>query len=263
MARQSKKREIVIEGLGVSPGVAVGTAHIREHGAIDVAERRIAKKEVDAECARIDGAAERALKVNQRLRTKVDKMPASAAAELDVLISAYDAMLKDSRLLRGAKQRIADERINAEAAIQHEVAALAQAFAAMDDAYIAARIDDIRQVSRRLLLTLTRTPVKPFASVPVGSILVADELTPADMAQLDANRIADATAMLGGADCSYQIGITIRIAMPTGCPFLDCLSKNCEFGHEDTMGFGEDRGPLLSGANRCASRPWRINQTSL
>jgi len=214
MAKHTKKREIVIEGLGVSPGIAVGSAHIREHGAIDVAERSITKKEIESECARLDGAAERALKVNQRLRAKADKMPSPAAAELDLLITAYDAMLKDSRLLRGAKQRIADERINAEAALQHEVTALAQAFAAMDDAYIAARIDDIRQVSRRLLLTLTRTPVKPFASVPKGSILVADELTPADMAQLDASRIAGATAVLGGAEGHTAI-LARAIGMPT------------------------------------------------
>lgn len=258
MAKQTKKREIEIAGLGVSPGIAVGTAYIREHGAIDVAERRIAKREIEHECARIDGAAERALRVNQRLRAKAEKMTASAAAELDLLITAYDAMLKDSRLLRGTKQRIADERINAEAALQHEVNALAQAFAAMDDAYIAARIDDIREVSRRLLLTLTRTPVKPFASVPEGSILVADELTPADMAQLDPSRIAGATAMLGGAEGHTAI-LARAIAMPTVLGVAD-LMHHVKTG--DTMMIDGTAGRIvinpsrqtLTAADRAAKR---------
>ncbi len=211
----AKKRpaEKVFQGLGVSPGIAVGPAYVRAHGALDVPERRIAKKNVDEECARIDGAAERARRQNARLRAKAAKMPQSAAAELDILVSAYDAMLQDSRLLRGAKQRIADNLVNAESALQTEINNIADAFAAMEDAYIAARIDDIRQVGRRLLLTLTRTPVKPFATVPAGSILVADELTPADTAQLSPERIAGATAMLGGAE-----GHTAIMARAIGLP---------------------------------------------
>ncbi|MEQ8665082.1 MAG: phosphoenolpyruvate--protein phosphotransferase [Rhodospirillales bacterium] len=213
MAKQSKRKEIVLDGLGVSPGIAIGAAYIREHGAVDVPERQIAKKEIDSECRRIDGAAERAIKVNARLRAKSAKMPASAAAELDILVSAYDAMLRDSRLLRGAKQRIAEELLNAEAALHYEINAVAQVFAAMDDAYIASRVDDIREVGRRLLLTLTRTPVKPFASVPEGSVLVSDELTPADTARLDSGRIAGAAAVLGGAE-----GHTAILARAIGLP---------------------------------------------
>lgn len=223
MAKPEIRKEIVLNGLGVSPGIAVGTAYVREHGAVDVPERRIFKKEIDAECARIDRAAERALRVNARLRAKSAKMPSSAAAELDILVAAYDAMLKDSRLLRGAKQRIADDLINAEAALSQEISAIAQAFAAMDDAYIAARIDDIREVGRRLLLTLTRTPVKPFASVPEGSILVSDELTPADTAQLDPARIAGAAAMLGGAEGHTAI-LARAIGLPAVLGVADLLS---------------------------------------
>ena len=222
MAGKQRRKEVVIEGLGVSPGIATGHAYVREHGAVDVPERTIAKREVDSECRRLDGAAGRAIRLNERLRAKSAKMPSSAAAEFDVLIAAYDAMLRDSRLLRGARQRIADDRINAEAALQHEIAAITRAFSAMDDAYIAARIDDIREVGRRLLLTLTRTPVKPFASVPAGSILVSDELTPADMAQLDPSRIAGAAAVLGGAEGHTAI-LARAIGLPTVLGVSDLL----------------------------------------
>ena len=48
-------------------------------------------------------------------------------------------MLVNSRLVRGADERIDRERINAERAVKDEIAQVAQSFAAMDDAYLAAR----------------------------------------------------------------------------------------------------------------------------
>ena len=202
MARKTPSaptREQSFSGFGVSPGIAIGPAYVREHGAIDIPEYTIPDSKIKAECKRLDAAVERAQRQMARLRAKAKTMPETAADELGFLVEAYEQMLKDSRLIRGAKQRISSDHMNAEAAIQAEITDITHAFAAMDDVYIAARIDDIRGVGRRLILNLTQTPVKPFASVPKGSIIIADELTPADTAQLNPERVVGAAADLGGA----------------------------------------------------------------
>ncbi len=209
----AKQKEQTFSGLGVSPGIAIGLAYVREHGALDVSDRTIAPSEVADECARLEGAVERARRQMSRLRAKAQSMPATAADELGFLVDAYEQMLQDSRLIRGAERRITEQLMNAEAAVQAEISEIASAFAAMDDAYIASRIDDIREVGRRLILTLTRTPVKPFAAVPPGSIVIADELTPADTAQLNPERVLGAAAMLGGAE-----GHTAIMARALGLP---------------------------------------------
>ncbi|MBT4626518.1 MAG: phosphoenolpyruvate--protein phosphotransferase [Rhodospirillales bacterium] len=216
MARKTPSaptREQSFSGLGVSPGIAIGPAYVREHGAIDIPEYTIPDSKIKAECKRLDAAVERAQRQMARLRAKAKTMPETAADELGFLVEAYEQMLKDSRLIRGAKQRISSDHMNAEAAIQAEITDITHAFAAMDDVYIAARIDDIRGVGRRLILNLTQTPVKPFASVPKGSIIIADELTPADTAQLNPERVVGAAADLGGGE-----GHTAIMARALGLP---------------------------------------------
>ena len=90
----------------------------------------------------------------------------AAAEEIGYLLDAHLQMLSSSRLVRGVEQRIASDRINAEAAVQAEIAAIAQSFAAIDDPYIAARVDDVREVGDRLIRNLTKTPFAAFSQLP-------------------------------------------------------------------------------------------------
>ena len=212
------------KGLGVSAGIAIGIAYVRESGAIEVAEYSILPAEIGDELERLGVAVKRAQRQIGRLQTKARKMPGAAAEELGFLLEAYQQMLHNSRLVRGACERVEDERINAEAAVQREINAIAKTFQAMDDAYIAARFDDIREVGNRLVLNLTRTPVRPFSSVPVGSIVIAEQLTPADMAQLDPGRVLGVATMLGGAE-SHTAIMARALRLPTVLGVPDLLER--------------------------------------
>jgi len=209
----SKDNEKVFKGLGVSPGIGIGVAHVRESGVILVPEYCVTAEGIEDECTRLKDASNRARRQIGRLRVKARNMPGAASEELGFLLEAYYHMLKDSRLIRGAEARIRDERINAEVAIQAEVKEIGKDFAAMDDAYIASRLDDIREVSNRLVRSLTKTEVEPFSQAPKGSIVIAEELSPADTAQLDPQRIAGIATILGGAE-----GHTAIMARALGLP---------------------------------------------
>ena len=199
MARKSSK-ERTFEGLGVSPGIGIGVVHFRESSAISVPEYRIAAGKVADERSRFNGAVSRARGQIGRLRAKAGTMPGPAAEELGFLLDAYFHMLKDSRLVRRAERRIIDNRINAEAAVQAELEEISDSFMAMDDPYLAARLDDIRELARRLIRNLAKSPPKPATHVPKGSVIVAEELTPADTAQLNPKRAAGIATQLGGAE---------------------------------------------------------------
>ncbi len=192
--------ERVIDGLGVSPGVGIGTAYVRETGAIEVPEYKIPQTKVNAEIQRLRDAITAARRQVGRIRSKIKTkdVPGAAAEELVFLLDTYTHMLRDSRLVRDAERRINEERVNAEAAVQAELAEIAQGFQAMEDEYIAARLDDIREVANRLIRNLTKTPVKPFSAAPKGSIILATELTPADTAQLDPSKVSGFATALGG-----------------------------------------------------------------
>jgi len=199
-ADKGKPREVVFEGLGVSSGIAVGAAHVRETGVVDIPEYSIKKREVVGEKERLTRAVDLAQRQVRRLQYRAKSMKGAAAEELGFLLDAYLHMLEDSRLVRGAKRRIGDQRINAEAAVTREIADISDTFQTMDDAYIAARLDDIREVGNRVLINLTKNPARRLSPPPADSIIIADTLSPADMAQIDPGQVAGVGTMLGGAE---------------------------------------------------------------
>ena len=209
----ARSREQVFEGLGVSPGIGIGTAHVRESGAIDVPEYRVPAAKIEAERKRFKDAVVRTRRQIGRLRGKARAMPGAVAQELDYLLAAYQQMLKDSRLVRGVDARIGGARINAEAAVQAELAEVANSFAAVDDAYFAARLDDVRDVAARLVRNLTKPRQGPASPLPRGSVVVAVELTPADTALMDPGRIVGLATTQGGAE-----GHTAIMARALGLP---------------------------------------------
>lgn len=221
------RKEKEFYGLGVSAGIGMGVVHVHEIGIIAVPEYRVTKDKVDAERARLKRAVTRARRQIRRLRAKADTMPGAAAEELGYLMDAYGQMLRGSRLIRGAERRIAEEGINAEAAVNAEFMEVAKSFGALDDAYIAARLDDIREIANRLLRSLTKTRVMPFSNLPQGSVIVAEELTPADAARLNPKRVAGLVTTLGGAEGHTAImARALGIPSVMGVPDLLRQSKN-------------------------------------
>jgi phosphotransferase system enzyme I (PtsI) len=192
-------KEAVFEGLGVSAGIGIGVAFIREAGVLSLPEYRIPGPRVPKEVERFEAAALRARRQIGQLRSKA-RTAKGAREDLQDLLDAYIQMLKDSRLVRGVRARIENDRINAEAAVQAEFADIAEQFSAMDDAYIKARVEDIRAVAQRLLHNLHESPRNPFADLPKGSVVIAEDLSPADTAQLDPAHVTGFATLLGGAE---------------------------------------------------------------
>src|SRR5690606_27539190 len=149
---------------------------------------------------RLADAVARVRRQVQRLQARTKTMPGAAGEEVGLLLEAHLQMLGDSRLIRGADRRIAEDRVNAEAAISVEIAEIGRAFAAMEDAYFASRLDDIREVGNRLVRTLTKAPTKAFSAVKAGSVVLADQLTPGDAAQFNPTKVNGCAAVLGGAE---------------------------------------------------------------
>ena len=190
----------VLEGLGVAPGIAVGPAYLLEAGAIRVAIHTLADDEVGDEVARFNAAVAKGQRQLRKLKSKSANLPGAAAEEMGYLLEAYLQMLSGSRLLRGVERRISQEKINAEAAVQAEIAEIAEGFAALSDQYLAARADDIREVGDRLIRNLTQTPFAAFSELTPGTVVIAEELSPADTALLDPALVSGFATVLGGPE---------------------------------------------------------------
>ncbi len=198
------KPERCLEGLGISPGIAIGPAFVTDD-AIAVPEYRLEAGQVAAELQRFAAAVALSAKQLKKLKGKSQNLPGTAKEEVGYLLDAHLHMLGDSRLVRGVEQRIEARRINAERAVMDEIAEVAESFAAMGDAYLAARIEDIRVVGSRLVRNLTKTPYAAIQKQAEGTIILAEELTPADTALMDPRRIAGFGTILGGAESHTAI----------------------------------------------------------
>jgi phosphoenolpyruvate-protein phosphotransferase (PTS system enzyme I) len=202
---KNRGEERVFHGLGVSPGIAIGPAHVSDHFDVAVAEYQLEPEQIADEAARFAAALATSVKQLRKLKTKAQTLPDAAAEEMGYLLDAHLSMLSNSRLVRGVEKRIAEQRRNAEWAIQTEIAEIGESFAGMRDAYLAARFDDIRVVGMRLIRNLVKTPFEAYSNLPQGTIVLAEELTPADTALLDPRRIAGFATVLGGAESHTAI----------------------------------------------------------
>lgn len=201
----ARKAERIFAGLGVSPGIAIGPAYVSDDGQVAVPERRITSDEIAGESERFDAAVLLSIKQLRKLKVKAAALPGSAAEEMGYLLDAHLAMLSNSRLVRGVLRRIESDRVNAERAVQLEITEIGNNFAAMGDAYLAARGDDVRVVGARLMRNLTQTPYAALQHLPEGTVILAEELTPADTALMDPSRIAGFATMLGGSESHTAI----------------------------------------------------------
>jgi len=170
-----------------------------------VAECRIGETEIEAERGRFAEAVAVSLKQLRKVKTKAAALPGSAAEEVGYLLDAHLAMLSNSRLVRGVGERIASARINAERAVQLEIDEIGESFSTMRDPYLAGRIEDIRVVGTRLIRNLIKKPYVAYAAVADGAVILAEELTPADTALIDPERISGFATVSGGAESHTAI----------------------------------------------------------
>ncbi|HEY5210143.1 MAG TPA: phosphoenolpyruvate--protein phosphotransferase [Stellaceae bacterium] len=216
--------EWVLTGLAIAPGIAIGPAFVSDDGAISVPEYRIAPGAVESERKRLGDAVSLSLKQLNKLKVKAAGLPGAAAEEAGYLMDAHVAMLTNSRLVRGADRRIGEDGVNAERAVQAELGHIGTSFAAMHDPYLAARGEDIRIVGARIIRNLTKTPYAALQRLPAGTIIIAEELTPADTALIDPRQVAGIATVLGGAEGHTAI-MARALALPAVLGVADLLRR--------------------------------------
>lgn len=143
-------------------------------------------------------------------KTRFDEAVAAAEKELETLAASNDIfaahleLAADPMLAQNVTEKIAAGMTAADAvhAASDELAAL---FAQIDDDYLRARADDVRDVCRRILRQLAPSEANPFAAIPEGSILAADELAPSDTVLIDFSRVRGVVTRRGSATSHLAI----------------------------------------------------------
>ena len=187
-----------LHGIAVSSGIAIGHAHLVSHTSLEVAHYVLPKRMVPEEVARFDAALESTRRELAELRANP---PRQAAAEFDAFLDLHLMILADEHISRAPREMIEREQCNAEWALKTQMDDLSAHFEAFEDVYLRERKTDVVQVVERVLKTLTGQPghVPPSARHGVSMILVAHDVSPADLIQLKPHQFSAILTDLGGA----------------------------------------------------------------
>jgi phosphotransferase system enzyme I (PtsI) len=186
-----------LHGIGVSPGIAIGVARLASHSRIEVAHYVLPTQYVDKEIARFADAVST---VRTEMQTLRGQIPTNAPAEMPAFLDMHLMILDDSMLSSVPKQLIRSQQCNAEWALTQQMEQLVAQFESIDDPYLRERKTDVVQVVERVLKVLLghRDNLPSNESNLADCILVAHDLSPADMINFKRQRYAAFITDVGG-----------------------------------------------------------------
>jgi len=187
-----------LHGLPVSSGIAIGHAHLVSHTSLEVAHYVVPKYLVEEEVTRLDAALEATRRELTGLR---GYRPQHAAAEFDAFLDLHLMILDDEHLSQAARDMMRREHCNAEWALKTQMDELVAQFEAFEDSYLRERKTDVVQVVERVLKALNGESgyVPPSGKHDVEMILVAHDVSPADLIQLKPHQFSAFLIDLGAA----------------------------------------------------------------
>ena len=184
-----------LRAIGASPGIAIGPVRITDRSRVTVVETEILPGEIPAEVERFKNALAAA---QEELRAIKEELEAQRGAEHLYVLDTHLLILQDSMLSRETVGFIEAERINAEAALQRTLQKFKVFFAGIGDEYLRERSVDVETVVERVLRCMVGKRHEPVNSVEVRSIIVAHDLSPADVLQIDKSKVIGFVTDLGG-----------------------------------------------------------------
>lgn len=112
---------------------------------------------------------------------------AHLAVDSDIF-AAHLEIIDDEMIVDSVESHI-EEGCSADSAVEQSCQEIVAMFEAMDDEYLAARADDVKDIFSRISQNLAGGVKNPFEGVESGDIIVCSELFPSDMALLDFSKI--------------------------------------------------------------------------
>ena len=189
---------MALSGIGVSRGIAIGKAHIMQHGNIDVTESELPANLVEQEVNRFRQAVHTA---RQQLQSIRERIPEDTREDIAAFIDTHLLMLDDNTLAAAPIDLIRARHCNAEWALKLRRDAIVEVFDKMNDAYLRTRRDDIDHVINRIQRVLLNDAAEPGRADTDhlhGAIVLAGDLTPADTVLLQHEGIVAFVTEYGG-----------------------------------------------------------------
>ncbi len=180
MGEKEISKPVELVGVGASEGAVVGPVFVHVARELKPERESISEDEVGAELERVEGAIEA---VAQKLSATGERLRDADKEEEAAIFDAHVELAQDPELSSGVEERVRN-LTSSEAAVLTVGEEYAQMFAAMEDEYLAARADDVRDVTHQIAAELMGRGAEELEALEVPSVILASGLAPSDTARI-------------------------------------------------------------------------------
>ena len=223
--RRSDPAEVVLRGIGVSPGVVCGPVHLLVPEETAYSEVTLAEEGIPVEIQRFEAAVIETRRQINSIQRNVQR----AIGQYDAnIFDVHKLVLDDGAFIEEAIRRIRSERCNAETAVRTVVSHYADALSVVEDDYLRERVADIKDVARRVLRNLNGEKTHALDGLREKCIVVSSDLAPSETASLRKELVLGFATDLGSTTSHSAI-----MARALGIPAV--------------VGFGDVTGHVVAG----------------
>ncbi|TXC91487.1 phosphoenolpyruvate--protein phosphotransferase [Metabacillus litoralis] len=183
----------LLKGIGASAGIAIAKAYRLEEPELKIEKTDVADKV--AEKARFEQAIEKSKSELEKIKEHANRELGKDKAEI---FAAHLLVLSDPELLNPVVDRINTEAVNAEFAMKETADMFVSMFESMDNEYMKERAADIRDVTKRVIAHLLGVQIPNPSLISEEVVIIAEDLTPSDTAQLNRQFVLGFTTDIGG-----------------------------------------------------------------
>ncbi|MBI6547445.1 phosphoenolpyruvate-protein phosphotransferase PtsI [Xenorhabdus lircayensis] len=185
----------MISGILVSPGIAFGKALLLKEDPIIINQKNIAPEQIEQEISRFKQGRDKSSAQLEIIRKTAEK---NLGAEKAEIFEGHIMLLEDEELEQEIFTLIKKNLATADAAVYSVIEDQAKALEELDDEYLKERAADVRDIGKRLLRNILGMPTIDLGSIEEEVILVANDLTPSETAQLNLDKVLGFITDLGG-----------------------------------------------------------------
>jgi phosphoenolpyruvate-protein phosphotransferase (PTS system enzyme I) len=182
-----------LRGIAASNGIAIAKAYRLVEPDLTFEKKTI--QDITAEVERFRTALKQS---NTELEAIRERAQVDLGADKAAIFDAHLLVLNDPELTGPIEDKIKTENVNAESALKETADMFVMMFEQMDNEYMRERAADIRDVTKRVLSHLLGVQIVNPSMISEEVIIVAEDLTPSDTAQLNRQFVKGFTTNIGG-----------------------------------------------------------------
>lgn len=188
------RKEIVMEGIGVSPGVVISRAFLLISEEERYVERQISADEVPREITRFEQSL---IATRHQIHEIQQQVSQAIGQENASIFDAHLLVVDDRSFVEEVIRELGEQQRNVESVLHQVAEKYAAALARIDDEYLRERAADVRDVTRRILRNLSGKSRSAIAELSEPCVIIANDLSPSETATMDKEKVAGFATDLG------------------------------------------------------------------